>query len=86
MAERLSVEQDVVGSSPTSLPLFFKSPNFRINHDLCVLNAVWQSLLDFVFNMEKVTCSSAEAFPALFKSYLRGISSANWPRNTIGRS
>ena len=33
MAERLSVEQDVVGSSPTSLPILFNSPftrNFRL--------------------------------------------------------
>ncbi len=31
MAERLSVEQDVVGSSPTSLPLLFNSPFRLIN-------------------------------------------------------
>lgn len=30
MAERLSVEQDVVGSSPTSLPLVFKIPIFTL--------------------------------------------------------
>ena len=37
MAERLSVEQDVVGSSPTSLPFVFKSPNLCVILDFCIL-------------------------------------------------
>jgi hypothetical protein len=46
--------------------------------DLCVLNAVWEILLEFASLVEDTVISSAESFLNLFRNYIKDAFSSNW--------